>query len=76
MESYQAPIEDMIFALTNLAKIDVYAKKINNKDVSSENIKMILEEASKFASEKLDPINQKGDLEGFKLMHQNAFFYF
>ncbi len=66
MESYQAPIEDMLFALTNLAKLDDYAEKINNKDISSESIRMILEEASKFASEKLDPINQKGDLEGFE----------
>ncbi|MBJ57566.1 MAG: hypothetical protein CMP24_04940 [Rickettsiales bacterium] len=66
MESYQAPIEDMLFALTNLAKLDDYAEKINNKDISSESIRMILQEASKFASEKLDPINQKGDLEGFE----------
>ena len=67
MENYQAPVEDMLFALKNLAKIDVFAAKTKNEDVSSENVKVILEEAGKFASEKLDSINQKGDLEGIKL---------
>ena len=67
MENYQAPVEDMLFALKNLAKIDEFAAKTKNDDVSSENVKVILEEAGKFASEKLDPINQKGDLEGIKL---------
>ncbi len=67
MENYQAPVEDMIFALTNLADIDTFSTKTNNDSISSENIRMILEEAGKFAAEKLDPINQKGDLEGIKL---------
>ena len=67
MENYQAPIRDMLFAMTNLADIDHFASKTKNDAISSENISLILEEAGKFASEILDPINQKGDLEGIKL---------
>ena len=67
MENYQAPIEDMYFALTQLADIDELSKKINNEEISSDNIKMIIEEAGKFASQELDPINQIGDQQGIKL---------
>ena len=67
MENYQAPIEDMYFALTQLADIDKLSKKINNEEISSDNIKMIIEEAGKFASQELDPINQIGDQQGIKL---------
>ena len=67
MEKYQAPIEDMYFALTQLADIDKFSKKINNEDVSSDNIKMIIEEAGKFAAQELDSINQIGDQQGIKL---------
>ena len=67
MENYQAPIEDMYFALTQLADIDKLSKKINNEEISSDNIKMIIEEAGKFAAQELDPINQIGDQQGIKL---------
>ena len=67
MDNYQAPIKDMMFALSELANLSAYSKKIDNKDLSSDNIKMILEEAGKFAGEKLDTINQKGDQEGVSL---------
>ena len=67
MENYQVPIEDMYFALTQLADIDAFSKKINNEDVSSDNIKMIIKEAGKFAAQELDPINHIGDQQGIKL---------
>ena len=67
MNYYQAPIKDIMFALSELADIDEFSKKINNKDISYDNIKMILEEAGKWASEKLDTINQKGDQDGIML---------
>ncbi len=67
MDNYQAPIRDIMFALTELANINQFSKKTRNQDISCENIKMILEEAGKFASEKIAVINQKGDQEGVKL---------
>ena len=67
MDNYQAPIRDIMFALTELANINQFSKKTGNQEISCENIKMILEEAGKFASEKIAVINQKGDQEGVKL---------
>ncbi|MDA9708647.1 acyl-CoA dehydrogenase [Alphaproteobacteria bacterium] len=67
MEKYAAPIEDMSFILTNLLDIDNYLKSINNKELSFDSLKMIIEEAGKFACDELDTINQVGDQEGIKL---------
>ena len=67
MEKYVAPIEDMSFILTSLLDIDNYLKSINNKELSFDSLKMIIEEAGKFACDELDTINQVGDQEGIKL---------
>ena len=67
MEKYAAPIEDMSFILTNLLDIDNYLRSINNKELSFDSLKMIIEEAGKFACDELDTINQVGDQEGIKL---------
>ena len=67
MEHYEAPFEDIYFALTKIANIDNYVKETGNTEISSDDIKMLLEQAGKFAKEELATINQKGDLEGVKL---------
>ena len=67
MEKYVAPVEDMSFILTNLLDIDNYLKSINNNELSFDSLKMIIEEAGKFACDELDTINQVGDKEGIKL---------
>ncbi len=67
MEKYVAPVEDMSFILTHLLDIDNYLKSINNKELSFDSLKMIIEEAGKFAGDELDTINQKGDQQGIKL---------
>ncbi len=67
MDNYTTPIEEMFFSITQIANIDKYSKKFKNSDVSSENIKLLLEEAGKFAKEKLDLINAKGDNDGISL---------
>ena len=67
MEKYAAPVEDMSFILTNLLDIDNYLKSINNKELSFDSLKMIIEEAGKFACDELDTINQVGDQKGIKL---------
>ena len=42
MEKYQAPAEDINFIIKELIDIDSFSKKINNEDITSENINMII----------------------------------
>ena len=67
MDNYNTPIDEMYFALTRIADLDNFSAKTGNTDISSENVKLLLEEAGKFAKEKLDTINAKGDMDGIKL---------
>ena len=62
--SYQAPLKDMRFALNELAGLEAVARLPGYQDATQDTVDAILEEASKFASEVLDPINLSGDQEG------------
>ena len=62
--SYQAPLKDMRFVLNELAGLGEVAKLPGYQDATPDTVDAILEEASKFASEVLDPINHIGDQEG------------
>ena len=62
--SYQAPLKDMRFVLNDLAGLSEVAKLPGYQDATPDTVDAILEEASKFASEVLDPINYSGDREG------------
>ncbi len=62
--SYQAPLKDMRFVLNELAGLGEVAKLPGYQDATPDTVDAILEEASKFASEVLDPINLSGDREG------------
>jgi alkylation response protein AidB-like acyl-CoA dehydrogenase len=62
--SYQAPLKDMRFVLNELAGLGEVAKLPGYQDATPDTVDAILEEASKFASEVLDPINYSGDREG------------
>ena len=64
--SYQAPLKDMRFVLNELAGLGAVAKLPGYQDATPDTVDAILEEASKFASEVLDPINLSGDREGSK----------
>ena len=66
MSAYNAPLEEMFFAMTSIANLDNLSKISGNEDVSSENVKLLIEEAGKFAKEKLDNINVEGDNIGIK----------
>jgi alkylation response protein AidB-like acyl-CoA dehydrogenase len=63
MSSYQAPLRDMQFVLRELAGLADVAALPGFEDVLDV-AEPILEEASAFAGEVLDPINQTGDKEG------------
>jgi 3-(methylthio)propanoyl-CoA dehydrogenase len=64
--SYVAPLKDMRFVLNELAGLAEVAKLPGYQDATPDTVDAILEEASKFASEVLDPINLSGDQEGSK----------
>jgi len=66
MSTYTAPLKDMRFALNELAGLSEVAKLPGYQDATPDTVDAILEEASKFASEVLDPINYSGDREGSK----------
>ena len=64
MSSYSAPIRDMQFVLRELADLDAVAALPGCEDASSDLVDAILEEANKFASGVIAPLNWIGDQEG------------
>ena len=64
MSQYVAPLKDMRFVLNELAGLGEVAKLPGFEEATPETVDAILEEASKFASEVLDPLNFPGDQEG------------
>jgi len=66
MSTYQAPLKDMRFVLNELSGLADIAKLPGYQDATPDTVDAILEEASKFASGVLDPINYSGDQEGSK----------
>ena len=66
MSQYVAPLKDMRYVLNELAGLGEVAKLPGYEECTPETVDAILEEASKFASEVLDPLNITGDHEGSK----------
>jgi alkylation response protein AidB-like acyl-CoA dehydrogenase len=64
MSAYQAPLKDIRFVLNELAGLAAVAKLPGYEEATPDTVDAILEEAAKFASEVLDPINYSGDREG------------
>src|SRR3990172_1696154 len=64
MSSYVAPLKDMRFVLNELAGLAEVAKLPGCGEASPDTVDAILEEASKFATQILDPLNYSGDQEG------------
>src|SRR5476651_248140 len=64
MSSYVAPLKDMRFVLNELAGLGEVEKLPGYEEASPETVDAILAEASKFATEVLDPLNYSGDQEG------------
>ncbi len=66
MSTYAAPLRDMKFVLRELAGVEQVAKLPGYEEASPDTVDAILEEAAKFATGVLDPINYTGDQEGSK----------
>jgi len=66
MSEYKAPLRDMQFVLTELAGLADVAKLPGCEEVNAELVNQVLEEAGKFASGVLSPLNKPADEEGSK----------
>jgi acyl-CoA dehydrogenase len=64
MSEYAAPLQDMAFVLSELAGLGEIATLPGYEDFSTELASAILEEAGKFATGVLSPLNVVGDREG------------
>ncbi|MBV8652753.1 MAG: acyl-CoA dehydrogenase [Alphaproteobacteria bacterium] len=64
MSVYAAPLKDMHFAIEELAGLEQVAQLPGCEEATPETVNAILEEAGRFSSEVLDPLNQVGDREG------------
>ncbi|MDD2989668.1 MAG: acyl-CoA dehydrogenase C-terminal domain-containing protein [Zoogloea sp.] len=66
MSTYVAPVKDMLFNMNELAGLQEITTLPGNEEVSIDLVEAILDEASKFASEVVDPLNPVGDKQGNK----------
>ena len=67
MQVYKAPLRDMQFVMHELHNSAAHVVEISQPDVTEELMDSILEEAGKFATDVLLPINASGDEEGCRL---------
>ena len=66
MSAYVVPLKDMKFVLKKIAGLTEVGKLPGYEEATPDTVDAILEEASRFASQVLDPINSSGDTEGSK----------
>jgi alkylation response protein AidB-like acyl-CoA dehydrogenase len=66
MSAYRAPLKDMKFVLNELAGLPEVAKLPGYQEATPDTVEAILEEAARFATGVLDPLNRSGDQEGSK----------
>jgi 3-(methylthio)propanoyl-CoA dehydrogenase len=64
MSTYQAPLKDMQFVICELAGLDQLSALPGWQETDREVVNAILQEASRFASEVLTPLNRVGDQAG------------
>jgi len=66
--TYRAPVEDILFAMRHVAGMDMAIENGLYPDLADGVAEAVLEEAGKFAAERLAPLNRAGDLEGARLV--------
>src|SRR5215468_1401818 len=66
MPTYQAPVDDALFLLNDVFHIERYNNLPGFSDASPDLVAAVLEEAGKFCSEVLAPLNRVGDHHGCK----------
>lgn len=65
--SYTAPVKDIAFTMRHVAGLDEALKSGLYGDLSDDLVETILDEAGKFANERIAPLNRLGDKTGAKL---------
>jgi 3-(methylsulfanyl)propanoyl-CoA dehydrogenase len=70
--TYRAPINDMLLALNHGAGLEAAVKAGHYSDFDSDIARAVLEEAGRFASDVLAPLNRVGDEHGIKLEDGNV----
>ncbi len=71
MSTYATPLKDMEFVLKELARIDEIAKLPGYEDTDLDTAMAIIEEAGKFATNVLEPLNRTGDQQPARLAKGN-----
>ncbi len=64
MPTYHAPVDDVLFLLNDVFRIDRYNNLPGFADASPDIVEAILGEAAKFCEHVLLPLNRAGDVEG------------
>jgi len=72
MSAYKAPLNDMHFAIKELARLAEVSALPGYGEVNAELVASILDEAAKFAEEVLDPLNRSGDRQGARYAGGNV----
>jgi alkylation response protein AidB-like acyl-CoA dehydrogenase len=67
MSDYAAPAADMLFAMTEVAGLDSVRALPGCADTGEELVGQILDEAGRFGSDVLAPLNRVGDVQGARL---------
>jgi len=67
MSEYVAPLRDMQFVIKELGALDLVGRLPGCEEVTPDLVDAVLDEAGKFASGVLSPLNQIGDREGASL---------
>lgn len=65
--TYQAPVDDILHALKSAAGLDDLLSRNILADLDTDTVRAIIEEAGRFGSEILDPLNRDGDRIGSTL---------
>lgn len=64
MSEYVAPLKDMRFVLNNIVDLNALSKLEGFEHAEGDVVDAVLEEAGKFATNVLSPLNKSGDLQG------------
>src|SRR5205085_8490495 len=67
MSTYQAPLREIQFVLTDVAGLEQVAALPGFEEATPDVAFAVLEQAAKFATNVLDPLNATGDREGSAL---------